>query len=816
MRQELEGLNTSTYLYRIIEAKESTILPAQFGSDDALIVWLNGKKIVSNDVHRAVRLGDDKAALPLKAGENELLIRVHNYQSESGYCFWADLPSAKPLEGTTEPSRPGREPGATEPLVAGPPPTPKKRLPVPSATAQEPVSEQLDETYDLSKLRRSSEKLDTAKELFKVAGQPDTRPVEKFVLLRRAAELATGGGDARFMLEVVDAIGADFEVDSLSVKDKVLRKFATGATDTESIKSFVEASRGVVDEALAEKRYETALELAEGTYRLCMRSAGKEFRKAAYERRNEVRKTYRRWQEFRQTLAKLKANPNDADAHLLVGRWRCFDRGNWGQGLPYLANGSDATLAAVARQDLTSPSKPSAQIQLADAWWDASEGREDKEQETLQLRAGVWYQKAQPRLPAGLSRVKVERRLAEIAKLGRPIAEPASQPRPATRARRFAPTTAKLLRTLQGHTHQVWQVSFSPRGTILASSAHDAEVRLWDAATGRLRATLKGHRLEVRDVVFSPDGTTVVTASRDGTLRFWGVATGQLRRTLEHTGPRWGVALSPDGAALASTVEEGVGLWDVATGRIRQTLEHPKGVRCMLFSPNGSILATGCEDSNIRLWNVRTGQLRRTLTECVHTVAGLAFSHNGLVLTSGGYDNKVRIWDVGTGQVRFTLEGHTRYVYDVAFTPDGLTLASASVDKSVRFWDPATGGLQHTLQTGTEGLHRLAFSSDGSMLATAGLRKDELIQIWGFSEAATAAPASKRRSTRTGTPRLPKELPSGRRPPPAVAPFDAKQAKRHQQAWAKYLGLPVERQIDLPGGETLTMVLIPPGSVLGR
>jgi formylglycine-generating enzyme required for sulfatase activity/serine/threonine protein kinase len=49
------------------------------------------------------------------------------------------------------------------------------------------------------------------------------------------------------------------------------------------------------------------------------------------------------------------------------------------------------------------------------------------------------------------------------------------------------------------------------------------------------------------------------------------------------------------------------------------------------------------------------------------------------------------------------------------------------------------------------------------------------------------------------------------RPAEAVAPFDAAQAKKHQQAWADYLALPVERDMDLPGGETLTLVLIPPG-----
>jgi len=51
-------------------------------------------------------------------------------------------------------------------------------------------------------------------------------------------------------------------------------------------------------------------------------------------------------------------------------------------------------------------------------------------------------------------------------------------------------------------------------------------------------------------------------------------------------------------------------------------------------------------------------------------------------------------------------------------------------------------------------------------------------------------------------------------PPTAVAPFDASQAKKHQQAWAKHLNVPVEREVDLSGGEKLTMVLIPPGEFL--
>ncbi|MEX0585232.1 MAG: formylglycine-generating enzyme family protein, partial [Pirellulales bacterium] len=44
-------------------------------------------------------------------------------------------------------------------------------------------------------------------------------------------------------------------------------------------------------------------------------------------------------------------------------------------------------------------------------------------------------------------------------------------------------------------------------------------------------------------------------------------------------------------------------------------------------------------------------------------------------------------------------------------------------------------------------------------------------------------------------------------PPPAIAPFDATQARKHQEAWAKHLGVPVEYTNSLG----MKFVLIPPG-----
>ena len=49
--------------------------------------------------------------------------------------------------------------------------------------------------------------------------------------------------------------------------------------------------------------------------------------------------------------------------------------------------------------------------------------------------------------------------------------------------------------------------------------------------------------------------------------------------------------------------------------------------------------------------------------------------------------------------------------------------------------------------------------------------------------------------------------PSSSPPPLAIAPFDSRQAKDHQQAWAKYLGVPVETTNSIG----MKLVLIPPG-----
>jgi WD40 repeat protein len=97
------------------------------------------------------------------------------------------------------------------------------------------------------------------------------------------------------------------------------------------------------------------------------------------------------------------------------------------------------------------------------------------------------------------------------------------------------------VRTLTGHTNQVFSVAFSPDGRLLASgscgkvenySCVQGEIKLWEVASGREVRTLRGHTDYVFSVAFSPDGRLLASGSADKTIKLWEVATGREVRTL--------------------------------------------------------------------------------------------------------------------------------------------------------------------------------------------------------------------------------------------------------------------------------------------
>src|SRR5262249_31216537 len=120
-------------------------------------------------------------------------------------------------------------------------------------------------------------------------------------------------------------------------------------------------------------------------------------------------------------------------------------------------------------------------------------------------------------------------------------------------------------------------------------------VRWWDVATAGLEAEASASPSRVVGLALSPDGATLATACEDGTIFLWDSAGRRVRaRLVAAPEPAPGVALFPDGRTLASAAAGAVRLWGVEGGHELESLDGPTGrVSCLAFAPDGRTLAGG-------------------------------------------------------------------------------------------------------------------------------------------------------------------------------------------------------------------------------
>ncbi len=295
------------------------------------------------------------------------------------------------------------------------------RQAVPPKSVQQEIAAKVQEVYKTAEARTPEEQIKLAKHLAEIA-ETATKPEDQFGLLCKAAELAGGAGDTTLMFQMVDRLGGQFELDALSVKRKLLAKLAAGAKDAARIKSLVEGASAAIDEALAEDRFDMALELVNVANQVCQKHEGMPFRSKVPPLRKKIQEQKQLAEKIVKVLEALESNPDDAAANSTAGKLYCFAKGDWGKGLPYLAKGSDENLKTSALQETNSPpGDADEEVKLGDTWWNVGQAAKGKDRAAILFHAGTWYQQAQPNLPPGLDKARVDKRLEEIAGLGREI-----------------------------------------------------------------------------------------------------------------------------------------------------------------------------------------------------------------------------------------------------------------------------------------------------------------------------------------------------------------------------------------------------------
>ncbi len=246
--------------------------------------------------------------------------------------------------------------------------------------------------------------------------------------------------------------------------------------------------------------------------------------------------------------------------------------------------------------------------------------------------------------------------------------------------------------------------------------------------------TLHGHADRIHDVTFSHDGGLLASSAYDQTVRLWDVAAGrELQRFQKPTNVAYldSLSFSPDGRLLASAH----GVWDLVT--YAPVCEIPSDANHVAFSPDGSLLAVDvlmqpiCLLSTSTWGRVCTFESLQSLGWWADDTFGFEFSPDGAVLAAGaGRGGAARVFDTSTGQLigslPYTDAASGADVHDVAFTSDGTLLAIGGTESWVHIFHMPEGEIVRTLMT-REGTMSLDFSPDGRLLA---ISAGGIVSLW--------------------------------------------------------------------------------------
>lgn len=631
-------------------------------------------------------------------------------------------PPETPPDGDNRPNptppEPKRKPVKILPTQPPDPiPAVAKRTPVPDPEKQAAADKLIRDLFkkDFLAARKPVEKQALAAKLIQQAEETKDDPAARFMLLREARELAAQAGDVAVALSAAEETIRTYEVEPTPLKLATLTAVSRGVATAAANKELVDAILLVLDDVLAADDFETAgklLALAEPAARNAMSAA----LVSKVQGRNKDLADLKKEAEAVQGAAEtLRHKPEDPLANVVTGKYLCFRKGKWDEGLPMLARGEDG-LADLARKDLAAPKEPAAQAELGDKWWGLAEALHGTAEVVVKGRADFWYQKALPGL-TGLTQTRVEKRIKEYA---------AKAP-----AQKSNAPAGELVR-FTGHKDRVTCVAITTDGSRAVSGSADGAVIMWEPETGKEVQRFNSHRGEVGGVAISSDGNRVTSGGRDGIAFYYFLEMG--RRTHSFSGFKSieCMGISPDGRSpVIGTATGVVHVWSPEPGGLSGRWSRARGVaiHSVAFAPDGRLVLFSAADGVVRLWDPLTNQESRLMAR-LPDVRSVAFSPDSRQLVTGGADRVIRLWDVRNGKEVRTFKGHTGRVNSVAFTSDGNTLLSGSDDKTVRLWDVKTGRELHRYPWHTDKVTSVAVSGDGR-LAISG-SDDKTVRVWNL------------------------------------------------------------------------------------
>ena len=344
------------------------------------------------------------------------------------------------------------------------------------------------------------------------------------------------------------------------------------------------------------------------------------------------------------------------------------------------------------------------------------------------------------------------------------------------------------VRSLRGHTSEVFIIQWSPKNSLLASGSGDSTARIWDVAGGGEPICLshvtaggpaaskegespapadqgnaaggasKSRDRDVTTLDWSSDGKYLATGSYDGQARVWD-ASGNLVKTLNgHKGPIFSLKWNEEGKYLLSgSVDKTAIVWDVGLGKDKDAEMSDGGGNKPSGSDagasRGSILqqyslhnaptldvdwrtndsfATCSTDTQIYVCKIGATLPVKTFSAHTDEVNAISWDSTGTYLASCSDDCTAKVWTLSEDKPLHSFSDHSREIYMIRWSPKKqgrpLLLASASFDATVRLWEMEKGTCLYQLIRHEDPVYSVAFSPCGDYLATGSFDKN--LHIW--------------------------------------------------------------------------------------
>lgn len=339
-----------------------------------------------------------------------------------------DRPAARPrpvAPPRAPVDRPPPTPPARPPVVApgDPPPTvvappePAKRRPVPSPVEQASVRRLMKEVYGPQLADRTpAGRRKLSETLLAQAEKSAVVPAEHFVLLAAAVDASVQAADLPSAFRAADSMATTFEVDGLAMKANAAAVPLPQVNSREAADANVRAALALADELADADDYAAAIKVCAAAQPTAV-SADASVRNELSVRQRALVAQREAAARVAKEFDKLKAEPDDPAANLAVGRYLCFVKDDWDDGLAHLAKCDDPTLKALATLERAGVDDAADLSKLADGWMDAAPRQPDAAaRAAVAAHAADLFQR-ELATATGLRKQVIERRLAEAERL---------------------------------------------------------------------------------------------------------------------------------------------------------------------------------------------------------------------------------------------------------------------------------------------------------------------------------------------------------------------------------------------------------------